>query len=299
MGKKTDVSVFLKGILLGLVSVGIPGLSASTVGIVVGIYFLMVEAIAGIFEDFKHNFVFLIVLIGGYSLGAIIAAFAVTALFAKFALATTVAVIGLILGGVSSMKDDLKEGKNKVSCWVTMGVLIVLILLYNFFAGVGDTAQFPTEPTFGYLLEMFLIGVVTSATFVIPGVDFAVVFLSIGFYLPFMKMITELFSFDLAVYQETFVKNIEIALFYFAGYLIGMFLFSKLIKKLSQRFAIQMQYASFAFVAVAPIIVLKNCIFDNTAFTFSPLQLIVGIGVGIGLFFAMAGINQKAKEKKE
>ena len=45
--------IALKGILLGIASVAIPGLSASTVAIMVGTYAIMIESISGILKDFK------------------------------------------------------------------------------------------------------------------------------------------------------------------------------------------------------------------------------------------------------
>ena len=77
MKGKDYVFVALKGTLLGLVSLGIPGVSASTVGIIIGIYFTMVDAIANIFKDFRHNATFLLALMIGYAAGSVGAAFSV------------------------------------------------------------------------------------------------------------------------------------------------------------------------------------------------------------------------------
>ena len=47
------ILIFLQGVLLGLVSIGIPGFSASTIAIIIGVYVLLVESIAGFFSNIK------------------------------------------------------------------------------------------------------------------------------------------------------------------------------------------------------------------------------------------------------
>lgn len=272
---------FLKGMVLGLVSMGIPGLSASTVGIIFGIYFLMVESISNFFKDIKHNFSFLIFLIGGYSAGALLAAFSVTILFDKFPLVTTLVVLGMILGSLPDLFLKLRKDFKKASGWISMLVVLVLILTYNFLITNGDTQQFPDNPSWGYLIKMIFIGAVTSATFIVPGVDFAVVFLSLGLYYPFMNMIADLMSFGSPEYMTYFIGYIKILGFYLIGYFIGMFIFSKIIKFLLGKYKSQTEFASLAFVVAAPAIVIKNCIFDNESFFYTTPQMVVGLILGI------------------
>lgn len=277
MGFKDYLIVFLKGVLLGLISMGIPGLSASTVGIIVGIYFLMVDAIANVFKDFKTNIKFLLVLILGYGIGAIGAAFSVTILFEKFPLVTTLVILGFIIGSIPDMFIKLKKDFVKPSCWIVFGIVLILILLYNLSITVGDVKQFPTDPNVWYLIKICLIGVVTSSTFIIPGVDFAIVLLSLGIYYPFMNMITDILKFGSSNYSSYILGYSKILLFYLIGYFVGIFLFSKLIKFLINKYYSQTQFASLAFIVAAPFIVIKSCIFDNSSFAYSNKQLILGI----------------------
>ena len=52
--------VYIKGILLGFVSLAIPGLSASTVALIVNIYYDMINSISDIFKAPKKSIKFLI-----------------------------------------------------------------------------------------------------------------------------------------------------------------------------------------------------------------------------------------------
>ena len=58
--------VFLQGVLLGMVSIGIPGFSASTIAIIIGVYVIMVDSIAGFFSNFRKSFLYLFFIYFGY-----------------------------------------------------------------------------------------------------------------------------------------------------------------------------------------------------------------------------------------
>lgn len=296
---KDCFKTFLKGILLGVISMGIPGLSASTIALIIGIYFLMVESISNFFKDIKHNLIFLISLLIGYGLGAIISAFSITLLFERFPLVTTLIILGAIIGSLPDTFIKMKDYLKKPSCWITFTIVLVLLLLYNFLISPGATTEFPNNPNYGYLIKMAIIGMITSATFIIPGIDFAVVFLSFGLYYPFMNMIADLVSFGSPEYMTYFVGYIKILSFYLVGYFFGMFIFSKIIKFLLGKYKSQTEFASSAFIVAAPIIVIKNCIFDNEEFFFSTPQLVLGLVFGSAFIVALTLIAIKSYKKSE
>ena len=49
----------------------------------------------------------------------------------------------------------------------------------------------------------------------------------------------------------------------------------------------QTKYASFAFVLVAPAIIIKKGIFDNPNFSYTPAQLVIGILLGLSSMICM------------
>jgi putative membrane protein len=298
--KKRDnnVIVFFKGILLGIISLGIPGVSASTIGIIVGIYFFMVEAIANIFKEFRKNIFFLLSLIMGYAVGAVGASFFITFLFDLFPYVITFSILGIILGAIVNTAVSLQGHFNKLSNWLTFLGVFLFLGAYNLFLSSDAQFSFPTEPDLYDLILMFFIGLFTSATFIIPGIDFAVVFMSLGIYYPFMNMIKDLFAFTDPNYLTILIANGKILGFYLVGYFIGIFLFSKLIKFLMQRFEYQLQFAAFAFVVAAPPVFLNSCIITNEATRgMHPAQIIIG-GV-LSLLFAIAMMWFDYRQRKK
>ena len=293
--------IFLQGVLLGIVSIGIPGFSASTIAIIIGVYMLMVESIAGFFSNFRKSLAYLFCIYLGYGIGSMIASISVSVLFENFPLATVIVVIGVILGSIPDMIINLKGNFKKLSCWIVFTVMAAAIILYNFLVQEGNTVTFPQNPDVWFLIKMGITGLITSATFIIPGVDFAVVFLSLGLYYPFTNMLATLAKFTAPNYAEVFLPNLKILLSYMAGYFLGVFLLSKLIKFLIGKYRAQTDFASLAFIAVAPIVVIKNCVFDNDAYYFSADQLYVGIPLALLAFMGMIilGIHQRKKTKRE
>ena len=291
--------IFLDGILLGIVSLGIPGFSASTIAVIIGIYFVLVESMANLFSDFKRSILFIIFIYLGYGVGSAIAALGVNILFEEFPLATILVVIGMILGAFPDTFLALKGNLKKISGYIVFTIIAVAIISYNFFATEGDTVTFPDNPNAWFLIRMGLIGLVTSATFIIPGVDFAIVFLSLGLYYPFSNMLANIIRFGNENYLHDLANTGKILGVYLIGYFVGVFLLSKLVKFLTKKYKAQTLFANAAFIAVAPVIVIKNCAFDNSSYFFSVPQLIIGIILGLGVGFLMFWIGHIHRKKEK
>lgn len=264
------LKIILKGILLGIVSIAIPGLSASTVAIMIGTYTLMINSISGILRDFKNNFPFLISLIFGFAIGALIGSIFIKVIFELTPLVITLLIVGCILGSIPKGFKDLLPNIKKPSNIITFIITICIIFSYSFFIKQGIAIDF-LNMSVGDYIHLFVIGIFTSATLVIPGIDFAVVFLALGYYNDFINIAYNLITFN------NFLYNLSIMGIYLLGYGIGAFLFSNIIKYLMNKFKTQTDFASFAFVIAAPVIVIKTCIFDNSSFHFVPIELVLGI----------------------
>ncbi len=286
------LKIILKGVLLGIVSIAIPGLSASTVAIMIGIYALMINSISGIFKDFKNNFAFLISLIFGFFIGALVGAVMIKVIYELTPLVVTLLIVGCIVGSIPSEFKKLLPEMKKISNIITFLVTIIILFSYSFFIKEGVAINF-AQMELGDYIHLFIIGIFTSVTLVIPGIDFAVVFLALGYYSSFIDVAYSLITFS------RFGYHLSILGVYLVGYGIGAFLFSNLIKFLMNKFESQTAFASFAFIITAPVIVIKTCIFDNPNFHYSILELVMGIIGMLLCFILIFYIIQKKKTKEE
>ena len=286
------IIVYIKGIILGFVGLAVPGLSAATVALEVGIYQPMIEAISNIFKKFKSSIIFLIFLVLGYFTGGFIGSVAVESIYKTAPLVMILLVNGLICGGLPHMAKTLKNGVRKVSDWVVLVAVVAFLIAVSFILTDGDDISFEKMEFYDYII-LFFVGIFTSTTLVIPGVDFAVLLISIGYYNAFTSLIANIFDFSRIGYHALILGT------YLIGYGVGSFMFAKLIKKLIARFGDQTTYASFGFVLVAPIIVVKKGVFDNPAFKYTTFDIIFGSILFVASLLTMIYILSAFDKKKK
>ena len=247
----------LKGILIGFASLGVPGLSASTIAIVLFVYYDMIYAISHIFSKPKKSITFLLFLLLGYGIGCIGGAWMVNSLYIMYPVPVIAAVLGFLIGSVPRMAAENKEDFKRWPNWVVMAIVASIFLVYALVITNGQTVTFDKELVPFDFIMMFIVGSITSATLVIPGVDFAVTLMALGYYYAFLDLVSN--------FTELFTNPVRLTLLclYLVGYAVGSVAFSKGLRYLIKRFPRQLNCVNIAMVAVAPIIVVKKCLIDS------------------------------------
>lgn len=249
------ISLFLKGIIIGFASLGVPGLSASTIAIVLFVYYDMIYAISHIFSQPKKSLTFLAFLLAGYGIGCLGGAWAVNTLYINYPIPVIAAVLGFLIGSVPRMaaesKDDFKRWPN----WVVMVSVAAIFLVYAMVITNGHSVSFETVRFPLDFILMAVVGAITSTTLVIPGVDFAVTLMALGYYYAFIDLVGNFTAMNLT--------RLILLACYLVGYGLGSFALSKGLRYLIKRFPRQLHCVNLAMVTVAPIIVVKKCLIDN------------------------------------
>ena len=250
-------ALFLKGILIGFASLAVPGLSASTIAIVLAVYYDMIYAISHIFKKPKQSLTFLGVLLAGYGVGAIGGAVAVNTLYIRFPIPVIAAVLGFLIASIPRMvaesREDFKKWQNVLIMIIVGAIFIVYALVITNGQVVSfDVIRFPLD----YIL-MASVGFVTSVTLVIPGVDFAVTLMAMGYYYAFINLVGDFRALMLHP------SRLFLLLAYLIGYGVGSFLLSKGLRYLIRRFPRQLHSVNMALVMIAPVIVIEKCVLTN------------------------------------
>ncbi len=184
------INLLLKGMVVGVSNV-IPGVSAGTFLVLLGIYDQLIEA-AGNFltnkSQRKDYFLFLLPLVIGAA-GAILAfANLITFLLERYAVPTQFFFIGLILGSIPTVlrrHHDMRPSRPRVVAFV-LGLGLVVLLAVGERRGIGG--HFSAGAT--SLLALFFFGVVGffgGGAMVTPGVSGSYIFLLAGAYEPIMQ----------------------------------------------------------------------------------------------------------------
>ena len=272
----------VKGIIIGFISVAIPGLSASTIAIILGVYYAMISSIESIFKNFKKSVLFLLFLIVGYGIGGLGGAFIISTVYQSAPLPLIFCILGLIIGSLPKMFKDVMPYKKKISNWVAMALVVAMLIIYSYIIINGKEITFTNMQYYDYII-LAVVGFVTSVTLVVPGVDFAVVLIAFGYYYAIINAVSEL------VLLKNVLLNVSVLVTYLISYGLGAFCCSKIIKKLIVKHEVKMKFINLGFVIASPAVVIRKCIIDNPnyAATYSYTKLVIGIILAIVGFLAM------------
>ena len=275
---KKNIILIIKGMIIGLANV-IPGVSGGTLMITLGIYEEVIQTISHFFTNFKKNLKFIIPLGIGMILAILILSKIIGVSLEKYPFATTLFFLGLIFGGIPLITNNMKKEK-KVSNYIIAFISFAFIILFAFLKSSNEVTL-STNPL--SLILLFLVGIVASATMVIPGISGSFVLMLLGYYQPIINTIRSLTNFSLLGTNILILGSLGL------GILIGIVLVSKLIEFLLKKYEVKTYYAVFGFVIASCIAIIKPLI--NIKIN------IIEIMVGIILFFIGTYSAYKISEK--
>ncbi len=176
----------IKGVFVGIANV-IPGVSGGTMAVSFGIYDKLLNAISGLLKSFKKSFLTLLPIMLGMVIGIVGFTYIIPWLLANFPFATSCAFTGLIIGGIPAILRSLKDGwQSEEKKSLLVNILVFLILLAVAMAMVflnGDSESgIALTASAGMIVKIFFMGIIASATMVIPGVSGSLVLMILGYY---------------------------------------------------------------------------------------------------------------------
>lgn len=264
----TFITDTIKGIFIGIANI-IPGVSGGTIALSMGIYDKLIGAVSNFLKDWKKSIVTLLPILIGCGIGLIGFTFAIEYLLSEHTFVTCMTFIGLILGGLPILIRQLKEklrhrgGSVKVSDILAFVILFALSILLPMLDS-GEEVLKTLTATPGTMVIMFFIGIIASATMVIPGVSGSLVLMILGYYYGIIESIKtfleSLKAFDLPALTNGFLILFPLGI----GILLGIFLIAKLITFLFERYGVQTYCAILGLILSSPFAIFKNTgLFDQ------------------------------------
>lgn len=243
----------LRGVVIGVANI-IPGVSGGTMMVSMGIYDTLIHCITHLFSEFKQSVKTLLPYAVGMLVGIVALASLLKFLFANYALPTSTAFIGLILGGLSPLLH--KINKKKIN-WVAIAVFVF------FFAGIivlaltGDVSN-PESLTIdlGQIIILLVMGAIAAATMIIPGVSGSMVLMLLGYYTPVLNAVDALKNAVFAMDFGAMVNPVLTLLPFGIGVVLGIFGVAKLIEWLLSRFPTQTYCGVLGLVVSSPVAIL-------------------------------------------
>lgn len=203
------------GIAIGIANV-IPGVSGGTMMVILGIFNPMMEAISGIFKrvnpNRKDDIIFIFQVLVGAAIGIVGFAKILEILFEYYPTQTIYWFIGLIAFSIPLfVKGEMKGEKLAIVPFVCGLAIIFGLEFLN--PGEGNTVVNPDFPPLssGLFIKMVIIGAISGATMIMPGVSGSMVLLILGEYYLFKSYLAHVTSFSLDVIMPLGFMAIGIA----------------------------------------------------------------------------------------
>ena len=230
----------IKGMLIGVANI-IPGVSGGTMMVSMGVYEKIIGVVNNLFKDIKKSILTLLPLGIGMVLGIAVFSFIIPWCLEVYPFPTSFCFIGLILGGVPAIIKPTKESLHKEGKSISIPHIIAFAVFFAI--AVGMAAMNDTQTNFadfdlniGFMLIMFLVGVVSAATMVVPGVSGSLVLMILGVYAGIMSSISGFISSVLAFDWAQIFYYVGILAPFGIGVITGIFAVAKLIEFLFAKF---------------------------------------------------------------
>ena len=244
----------LRGIVIGVANI-IPGVSGGTMMVSMGIYDTLISCINNLFKDLKGCIKVLWPYGVGMGLGIVGLAKVLTYLLEAFPLPTNMAFIGLILGSLPVILGRIKGEKKGVAGVIAFVAAFALVVGLQIL-GEGNGQDAAITLSIGQMVILFFMGVIASATMVIPGVSGSMMLMLLGYYNPIIGAISGAIDALLAMDIAGIFAACGVLVPFGIGVVIGIFAIAKLIEVLLKRYKGQTYCAILGLVAASPVAIL-------------------------------------------
>lgn len=265
------IRMILKGVVIGIANI-IPGVSGGTMAVSMGIYDKMIHAATHLFSEFKKSMKVLIPIIIGAAIGVVALARIIEIMFEKIPLQTNLLFIGLIVGGLPAITRKVK-GKS-----IRLGHILSFLAFFAIVAGMavlGEQEGAAADLSFSVLnvIKLFFVGVLASATMVIPGVSGSMMLMLIGYYNPVLSEVNRFIDNLLDFNVPGLLDGCLVLVPFGIGVVIGIFAIAKVIEIIFEKFPEHAYWAIIGLIVASPIAILLM----NSFGTVNLMTVVTGI----------------------
>jgi len=284
----------LRGMVIGLANV-IPGVSGGTMMVSMGIYNKLIYSINHLFKKFKECFRILLPYLIGMALAIILGSVALKVAFEKYPLPTNTLFIGLILGSLPIIIKQIRGATINTLCVIIFIIFAAIVIIpkvianQTLVAGNENGASNELLLDAGHIVIYFLLGVIASASMVIPGVSGSMMLKIFGYYEPIVtQAVGGTFKDAIpAGNWDLVLHNVGVLLPFAVGIVVGIFGVAKLIEFLLKKWKVYTYCGILGMVVASPVVILMDpAIYQgfNTAICIASLAaLVAGIFVALKL----------------
>lgn len=284
----------LSGVVIGVANI-IPGVSGGTMMVAMGIYDKLISSITGLFKDFKKSVRFLLPIAIGMALGIIVLSKVIAVMFDMIPFQTNCLFIGLIIGSFPFIVKHVKGHSIRIShviaCLLFFGLVLGSALM-------GDGSGSEATLTGGVIpmVKLFAVGVVASATMIIPGVSGSMVLMILGYYDAIVSNISLFIENVITWNVEGIIEGLLIFIPFGLGVVAGVFLIAKFVEFIFNKFPLIAYWSIIGLIVASPFAIFISAGLEGV----TVISVITGvIALAIGAFVGNKLGGDNTEEKKE
>lgn len=276
------LKMILKGVVIGVANI-IPGVSGGTMAVSMGIYDKMIHAATHFLSEFKKSIKILLPIIIGAGLGLVVVARLIQMMFDHIPFQTNLLFIGLIVGGLPAMTKKVKGQSIRLSHIISCVLFFALVVGM---AAVGESEGAAADLSFNLMnvLKLFGVGIIASATMVVPGVSGSMILMLMGYYNPVLNEVNRFID-NLASFNVPgLIDGCAVLVPFGLGVVIGIFAIAKMIEIIFTKFPYLAYWAIIGLIVASPFAILMM----NNLGTIDVIAVVTGIAaLAVGVFGAL------------
>jgi putative membrane protein len=230
--------VFFKGITMGIADL-IPGVSGGTIAFITGIYYELINTINSItlskfrvllkfeFSDFwkSINGNFIISLTFGVLSGILIFSSIISFLLTNYSVQVWSFFFGIVISGIFILFNQVKKKK----------IYYYILILLGIFTAFSLSLIEPSNNKIS-LIYLFLTSMIAIIAMILPGISGALIFILFGVYEYIIELLNKSIKILLSMQIDLFISIYSRILVIILGMIIGLKVFSKILKWLFLNF---------------------------------------------------------------
>lgn len=285
----------LSGVVIGVANI-IPGVSGGTMMVAMGIYDKLISSITGLFKEFKKSVRFLLPVGIGMVLGIVVLSKLIAIMFDVIPFQTNCLFIGLIIGSFPFILKNVK-GKS-----IKLQHIIAFLLFFGLVLGsaiLGESSGTDAQLVGGIvpMVKLFGVGIISSATMIIPGVSGSMVLMLMGYYDVIISNISLFIENVLTMNVEGILMGLQIFIPFGLGIVFGVFAVAKVVEIIFQKFPLVAYWAIIGLILASPFAIL----IASRGEGFNIVSLITGLLAAVvgGFIGNKLGGDETEKEVKK
>lgn len=272
------------GVVIGM-AVMIPGVSGGSMIMSMGLYPALIAVIGGTNEERRKNIPVLLPVVVGLLCGIVAFSYLLKLALANFPLQTAMVFIGLILGGIPMLFDQIKGSRFTVGSLISFLVAVAAMVLMLVFSAKASL-DLSLQPSLWHFLLTVALGFLSSATMIIPGVSGSALMLILGYYNEITGRVRSLSEGVRTMNGAAIGENVLVFIPYLIGAILGIVLTSKGIKKLLEKHPVTTYWALIGLMVTSPLAVLvKSGVVWSTVTFLGIVASLVCLAIGFSVAF--------------